>query len=411
MLEIANLPHLRPIHPFPARMAPSIVWAELPPVLPNRGKRLCVLDPMAGSGTTIATARLLGHRAIGLDTDPLAVLIARAWSLDVDGNALSMKARQVVERARERARQLTIGESYPPFADEETREFVRYWFDATARRHLTALSASIRAVRDENLRTLLWCAFSRLIIVKSCGASRAMDLAHSRPHRVYDRSPLKPLEAFEQAARLVGLRAPFRPASGLPPATILHADARHAPLECGSVDVIVTSPPYLNAIDYLRGHKFSLIWMGRTIADLRGTRAANVGTEIGLSRQSEELGYVDEVLMNMGDLQRLPPRAVRMLRRYVVDLDGVLAEMSRVLREDGRCVMVVGDSNLHKIFVSNSGAITSLGKHHGLELVSRRSRPLPTGRRYLPPPGTLRSGSLLEARMREEVILSLRKAG
>ena len=50
--------------------------------------------------------------------------------------------------------------------------------------------------RDESIRTLLWCAFSRLIILKEVGVSLAMDLAHSRPHRVRDRAPTKAFNAF-----------------------------------------------------------------------------------------------------------------------------------------------------------------------------------------------------------------------
>jgi hypothetical protein len=72
--------NIRPIHPFPARVAPELVWDELP----DHTTKLRVLDPMAGSGTTLVTARLRGHEAIGFDRDPLAVLIARAWLTNVE---------------------------------------------------------------------------------------------------------------------------------------------------------------------------------------------------------------------------------------------------------------------------------------------------------------------------------------
>jgi hypothetical protein len=57
------------------------------------------------------------------------------------------------------------------------------------------------------------------------------------------------------------------------------ADARQLPIRGSSVDVAICSPPYLNAIDYLRGHKFSLIRMGHSIEALRELRSANIGTE------------------------------------------------------------------------------------------------------------------------------------
>src|SRR5881628_3745780 len=90
---------LRPIHPFPARMAPEVVWDELT----ARSRRLRVLDPMAGSGTTLVTAKLRGHQAVGYDRDPLAVLLSRSWVTPVRPDAFRAKAREVLSRARSRA--------------------------------------------------------------------------------------------------------------------------------------------------------------------------------------------------------------------------------------------------------------------------------------------------------------------
>jgi tRNA G10 N-methylase Trm11 len=74
MISATQKAQIRPVHPFPARMAPSIVWDALP----KTGKSVNILDPMSGSGTTLVCARSRGHRAIGCDTDPLALLIYSA---------------------------------------------------------------------------------------------------------------------------------------------------------------------------------------------------------------------------------------------------------------------------------------------------------------------------------------------
>src|SRR5262245_27271476 len=122
----------RPVHPFPARMAAAIPWEELS----THGSRLRVLDPMSGSGTTLAVARTLGHRAIGFDTDPLAVLIGQAWCQDVQVDRTRATARTVLRRAKRRRERCGARATYPHGADEETRRFVRYWFDLTNRRQL-----------------------------------------------------------------------------------------------------------------------------------------------------------------------------------------------------------------------------------------------------------------------------------
>ena len=84
------------VHPFPARMAPDLALD----VIEDYKDSLRVLDPMAGSGTVLAIARSKGHSAIGVDIDPLAVLISRVWTTEVDSKAIQEKAIDVLENAR-----------------------------------------------------------------------------------------------------------------------------------------------------------------------------------------------------------------------------------------------------------------------------------------------------------------------
>jgi len=280
MITATQKAHIRPVHPFPARMAPSIVWDALP----KTGKPLSILDPMSGSGTTLVCARSRGHRAIGCDTDPLALLIARAWCANAEPETLKVRAGIVLERAMTLSKRLTSEKSYPKNTDDETHRFIDFWFDPGNRHELSALATCISRIRSRTERTLLWCAFSRMIITKTSGASLAMDVSHSRPHKVYEVAPVKPFDAFLKAVSRVACNCPFPGNSNdAPPADIRHGDARALPVESASVDMVITSPPYLNAIDYLRGHKLSLVWMGHSISEIRSIRSGNIGTEVSKS--------------------------------------------------------------------------------------------------------------------------------
>jgi DNA modification methylase len=394
-----------PVHPFPARMAPGIALEALI----KRTNRLRVLDPMMGSGTVLALARSQGHLSVGLDIDPLSVLIARVWTSAIDHKALRQKAADVLRRAR--ASYSTSRASYPLGSDRETRSFLRYWFDTHSRRQLVCLSAAIRRLRDRTERDVLWCAFSRLIITKQSGASLAMDLAHSRPHKTYREAPIVPFEKFLMAVErtIEGCLSAKKRGRG-PVARILEGDARSLPLEANSIDLVLTSPPYLNAIDYMRASKFSLVWMGHKVGRLRELRSNSVGTEVGIVDGKRDW-YVDPILKGM----RLRPALGRadegILSRYIVDMRKTIAEVTRVLVPGGRAIFVVGENTVRGTFVRNSAIIEALAHLMGLTLSERRTRRLPGNRRYLPPPVEGRRSTALSGRMRREVVLSFTKPG
>jgi len=391
-----------PVHPFPARMAPDIALQVMSGAEESR-----VLDPMMGSGTVLAMARAKGHLGVGFDIDPLAVVISKAWTTAMDRQEVRDQANDVLETAIREFRNITPSDAYPEGADEETGQFVRYWFDGNARRQLTALSAAIRAVQPETTRNALWCAFSRLIISKQSGASRAMDLSHSRPHRAFKTAPEKPFDKFLPSVERVVTNGIDKQSTERGPApTIKVGDARHLPLPNKSVDLVLTSPPYLNAIDYIRCSKFSLVWMGYNVGDLRDVRTNSVGTEAG--GQSLDGDAEIEFIVNALKLRpKLELRHVRILGRYIADMRGTISEVGRVLSTGGKAVYVVGENTLRGTYIRTSVIVTKLAELAGLSLKEQRTRTLPANRRYMPPPSSARG--TMDARMRREVVMTFVK--
>lgn len=403
--SVADILGRGPIHPFPARMAPGIALEALG----ESESQLRVLDPMAGSGTVLAVARANGHHAIGVDLDPLAVLLAGVWTRTIDAEAVSDKAAEVLDRAYSAFAPMTTGQAYPAGSDLQTRKFIRYWFDDYSRRQLTALSAAIGRVHDEGMRDILWCGFSRLIITKSSGASLAMDLSHSRPHKRFDRAPVKPFSKFLSAVETVVSNCPRRNGTPVGPvAVVKRGDARRLDIATGSIDLVLTSPPYLNAIDYMRCSKFSLVWMGYNVDRLREIRGDSVGAEAS-SEAAMETPWVQAVIKQLGLAKKLSAHDRGLLARYAHDMGGALAEASRVLKAGGRAVYVVGDSTVRGTFIRNSAIVATVAQANGLTFESRRSRTLPANRRYMPPPKRGATSSSIEGRMRREVVLSFTK--
>ena len=182
-------------------------------------------------------------------------------------------------------------------------------------------------------------------------------------------------------------------------------DARDIPLRDGSIDLVLTSPPYLNAIDYIRCSKFSLVWMGYSVDHMRNIRSTSIGTESGKRSEGD---CVKKIIAKMGLQPRLHARDEAILMRYIDDMWRVLSETARVLSDGGQAVYVIGENTIRGTFIRNSLIIEELARIVGLKCTNRHSRELPPNRRYLPPPIHTKH-DLLNGRMRHEVVLTLKK--
>jgi hypothetical protein len=247
-------------------------------------------------------------------------------------------------------------------------------------------------------------ALSRIVITKDQGASLARDVSHSRPHRVATESTYDVAAAFERSIRFVRRRLAAEPPAGGVEVHLGDARSMDAVPEA-SVDAVLTSPPYLNAIDYMRGHRMSLVWLGYRVAELRRIRSISVGTEVGLRDTNPEVAGVKDAMVQPGLLPAAPDA---MVFRFASDLTALMKELARVLRESGTAILVVGNSSLGGTFVNNASGVIHAASVAGLGVVTRVERNLPSQHRYLPMPKA--SDSALGKRMRTETIVTLSHA-
>lgn len=385
----------RAIHPFPARMAPEVALA----VVGESAQPMRVLDPMCGSGTVLSLGVHHGHQVTGYDLDPLAVLMARVATQHVDAAALQDLGAECLAKAR-RARATDSR-----WSDVETREFARYWFGESQRTQLVRLSSAINVLAEGPQRDALQVALSRLIVTKSPRASLAADTAHSRPHRVITESTYDVFSGFEASVRSLARTLGQRELAGS--ANISRGDARNAELFTPKkFDLVVTSPPYLNAIDYLRGHRMALIWLGHTLSELRIIRSISIGSEA--TRPGVPTEANDELVQQvLGPAMPLEPRIQRLVDRYAHDMLELASNVQRTLVDNGRVVVVVADSVLRGRRVPTGAIVEAALIQKGLTIASVVTREIPATLRYLP---TSKAGDRLSKRMKSEYVITAQKA-
>lgn len=387
--------------------------AKFPPQLPRAFIRGLtdpgdiVLDPMMGSGTAVVEALLEGRIGIGLDIDPLAIQLSRVKTMPLDIDSLRNVGLKVISRANTLlSNGQTIERNLAERFDERTKAFVNYWFLPTTQRELMALILAIQEVSDSSIRRFLELTFSSIIVTKSGGVSRARDLAHSRPHLDKTKIPKNALEQFSIRFRKnLSSIAQLRMNDTL--AATLAGDARFMPFADGVIDLIVTSPPYANAIDYMRAHKFSLVWLGKSIADLSELRAKYIGSERIGHLQYEALPDRPETIIKQ--LAERDHRKAKILRKYFVEMRYVIAEMYRVLHNDSAAIIVVGPSVMRGINVQTHYCLADIAKSIGFDVVGVVQRILDRNKRMMPARFGRKTDSMIEQRIHEEYVIGLLK--
>ena len=381
------------VHPFPARMAPELALNALK-TLPHGSH---IVDPMCGSGTVLRYASDLGFRATGADVDPLAVLMARVWNRKVNSDRVYTRAEQVVGKA------LTLkhDQLHLPWidGDKRTADFVDFWFAQRQTEDLRRL-ASVLVDQRGPISDVLKLALSRIIVTKDAGASLARDTSHSRPHKVSETNSFDVFSGFRRALTRILRALDSHPPLGN--VRVLREDGRALPgVARKSADCVLTSPPYLNAIDYLRGHRLALVWLGHSVGSLSTIRSGSVGAERRLTGVTDPL--VD-LARELAWREPLSSRHQGILDRYVHDMGRSARQVRRILKPGCRAVLVVGNSTLKGTFVHTSEIVRMAYEHHGMVLLEQSEREIPSNRRYLPPPTG--AGGRLAQRMRVEVIMT-----
>jgi DNA modification methylase len=385
--------------------------AKFPPQLPRafiRGLTApgdVVLDPMMGSGTTIVEALLEGRSGIGLDIDPLALRVSQAKTIPMRIEDLRDIGLKVISHAQALLVNNSIEKLLQKF-DGRTKAFVDYWFYPHTQRELAALVLAIQSVEVSLVRRFLELTFSSIIVTKSGGVSRARDLAHSRPHLDKEKTPKNALEQYSlRLQKNIKSIAHLDTKGAI--AVPLPGDARSMPLRDEVIDLIVTSPPYANAIDYMRAHKFPLVWLGESVVNLTELRARYIGSEKINGARYAELPDKTEGIIRQ--LEKWDRKKSSILRKYFTEMKAVLAEMYRVLRKDSPAIVVVGPSIMRGIDVQTHHCLAEIAQERGFSVVGVVQRSLDRNKRMMPARFGKKTDSMIEQRMHEEYVIGLLK--
>lgn len=324
-------------------------------------KNIVLLDPFVGSGTSLLAAQESGAEGYGIEAHPFVYRVAQAkmyWT--ADNGDFDRFVAKIVALAATIKTDITV---YP--------DLIRRCFPDDTLTELDTLRRSWEALNDRSPSSeLCWLAITSILRISSPVGTSQMELI--QPKKSKQRS-VKPMDAFiAQVAMVKADIIAFKKRACNSLYHLAKDDARVcSSVQDDTVDLVITSPPYINNFDYADATRLEMSFWGdvkgwgdlqnhvrkylvRSCAQHMKPRSDNLEALLenpAIAPIGQELR---EVCLELAR-ERLEHNGKKnyhlMTAAYFVDLARVWGALRRVCRADSNVCFVVGDSAPYGVYV------------------------------------------------------------
>ncbi|MFZ8832678.1 MAG: DNA methyltransferase [Candidatus Caldipriscus sp.] len=325
-------------HPYPARFIPQIPLTFIK-LFTREGET--VLDPMCGCGTTLVEAFLNNRNAIGNDLNPLAALITKVKITLIDESEFKYFNGKLA--LMKRYLDLDYKDVEEKINNLPNRKLSRI-FNRVVISKLESIRETLLEIKEEGHNDLF--DFGRVAL-----SATIWSLVENGSRIEVDDLFLKKVKYMQN--EMIKMSKIIK---NIPKVRVICGDARKLEVETNSIDLIVTSPPYVNALDYYRLHMYNMLWLGM---------------DFDLFRK-HEIGGHSHFIMNR----------FRLLSEYLGDMLRSMIEMNRVLKKDKICVIVVGNSSLEYELIESYKFFAEMGEKIGFKPIKTLFRNIDKSKKY-----------------------------
>lgn len=319
-----------------------------------------VLDPFCGSGTTLVESLSRCRVSIGIDCDPLACMITGAKTSAVRYSRIQELGQHLRKAWHGPAKELRA--PMPGLVN------FGHWFSESAWGQLQSLLAAImRLDCAKQERDFLLCVFSSII--------RYVSNADDQTQKTYVSGTFKkhPPEvaatfwkAFGRA--LTGLRELERIRIAEAQSMVTRGDASKLGLPAACVDLIVTSPPYLDSVDYMYNFMLEYFWLGPLLGvpdrnTFNKMRRCPTGAKNPLAKNQSHLPPSLDGLISETDIL---PNRISATRAYCASMAKHFASAAKVMKPGAHYVLVIGNSQTGKGVLPIHDSLIRLAADAGL---------------------------------------------
>lgn len=352
-------------HRYPAKFIPQIVSRLVEKYTKEND---LIVDPFGGCGTTIVESKVMGRQSIGVDINPVAVLMTKAKKTPIE----PVKIEEQFLRLKDKIN------SFNKNTKVKTPEHERidYWFKPEEKRKLAFLFSEISKIKDQDARDFFYCGFSN--ILKNCSIWLQKS---NKPTRDLKKKPADPFVIFSrQIKAMLRGNADFfnllqEKKYSKTTSKVYCTDARKIPAKSNSVSLIVTSPPYVTSYEYADLHQLTALWF-EYAKNLSDFRKRFIGTAY---HNKKDLILNSEIAENIKEeLLKKNEKTAEGVATYFSEMNQVFDEMKRMLKKGGRTCIVIGDTNLKGVGILNAEVFVEQLQNLGFKIDDIIKREIPS---------------------------------
>jgi DNA modification methylase len=352
-------------HRYPAKFIPQIV-SRLVEKYTQKGD--LIVDPFGGCGTTLVESKVMGRPSVGVDINPVAVLITKAKITPIDPQKIEKVFTTLKARIDAYSKDTKVK------APEHER--IDYWFKPEEKRKLAFIFTEISKLKDQDIRDFFYCGFSN--ILKNCSIWLQKS---NKPTRDQNKKSADPIPTFYKQIKMM-MRGNARFYELLKEKNHLNiqsqvycTDARTIPVKDNSVDLIVTSPPYVTSYEYADLHQLTALWLEYT-KDLSDFRKRFIGTSYHNKKNLVLNSELAEKIRN--ELLKKDEKTAEEVSTYFSEMNQVFVEMKRILKKGGKTCIIIGNTSLKGVEILNAEVFAEQLQNLGLRIGDIIKREIPS---------------------------------
>jgi len=365
---------------YPCKYIPHIPRWFLNKYGNSKTEQFGVIDPFVGSGTTLVESSLVGYPSYGIDIDPLSCLLSKVKTTKLSKRDIKL-LEDIKKTFKKKLKEDVVSESrlskYQP-----NYSMLNYWFSKDAINNLSKIKYYIdyfyKKTKSKRIKDFLLIVLASII--------RKASLAEEQSPKPYISKKIKKRvvkadELFISVLeKYIESLIKFSEVTKIPSAKIIGHEARNInkkSIKHGFVHLAMTSPPYINAFDYVRSLKLENIWLDLVEEDnLSDFYDKQVGTEkISSDRYNKRYpatGYklLDEKLRKIYQVDK---KRSYIVADFFLSMKRNLEEVRKILLPGGYYCIVVGDSRIRNIEIPTNQYLISIAKSLNYKLVNNFS--------------------------------------